>query len=71
MVDFNEQKNGAAIGSLLSPVIANLFMEAFEEVTIRGSEKKPKCWLRYMDDTFIIWPHGISSPTGLFDYLNK
>ncbi|KAJ8940458.1 hypothetical protein NQ318_007159 [Aromia moschata] len=37
--DFYEQKNGAAVGSPLSPVIANLFMEAFEEEAIRGSEK--------------------------------
>ncbi|KAJ8961652.1 hypothetical protein NQ318_021249 [Aromia moschata] len=47
-------------------------MEAFEEETIRGSasEKKPKCWIRYVDDTFIIWPHGISSLTVFFYYLN-
>ncbi|KAJ8941479.1 hypothetical protein NQ318_017864 [Aromia moschata] len=45
-------------------------MEAFEEQAIRGSEKKPKCWLRYVDDTFIIWPPGIYSLTVFFDYLN-
>ncbi|KAJ8954605.1 hypothetical protein NQ318_003137 [Aromia moschata] len=54
--NFYEQKNGAAIGSPLSPV--NLFIEAFEEEAIRSSDKKPKCWLRYVDETFIIWPHG-------------
>ncbi|KAJ8961870.1 hypothetical protein NQ318_021488, partial [Aromia moschata] len=61
--DFYEQKNGAAMGSPLSPVIANLFMEAFEEEAIRGKGL-------YVDYTFIIWPHGISSLTVFFDYLN-
>ncbi|KAJ8947675.1 hypothetical protein NQ318_009559 [Aromia moschata] len=45
-------------------------MEAFEEEAFSGSEKKPKCWRRYVDDTFIIWPHGTSSLTVFFDYLN-
>lgn len=29
-----EQKEGAAMGSLLSPVLANIFMEAFEKEAI-------------------------------------
>jgi hypothetical protein len=46
------------MGSLLSPVIANYFMEYFEEMALESATYKPLCWFRYVDDTFIIWPHG-------------
>ncbi|GJQ68853.1 hypothetical protein Trydic_g6053 [Trypoxylus dichotomus] len=54
--EFYEQATGAAIGSLLSPIIANIFMEAFELEAIESSRMKPKCWYRYVDNTFVIWP---------------
>ena len=50
-----EQLEGAAMGSPLSPIIANLFMESLEERAIESSPQKP---LRYVDDTFVVWPHG-------------
>ena len=31
---FNEQNRGAAMGSPISPIIANIFMEAFEQKAI-------------------------------------
>ncbi|GJQ81607.1 hypothetical protein Trydic_g9982 [Trypoxylus dichotomus] len=51
--EFYEQANGTAMGSPLSPVITNIFMEAFEHETIESSRMEPKCWY-----TFIILPHG-------------
>ena len=41
----------------LSPVIANFFMEDFEEKALNQATLKPTCWYRYVDDTFVIWPH--------------
>ena len=38
-----EQKSGAAMGSPLSPVIANLYMESFEKKALDTSEEKPSC----------------------------
>ena len=38
---FYEQKEGAAMGNPLSPVIANIFMEHFEEEAIRTAAVKP------------------------------
>jgi hypothetical protein len=51
------------MGSPLSPVIANFFMEEFEERALNQATLKPTCWYRYVDDTFVIWPHGEASLT--------
>ncbi|KAG8236204.1 hypothetical protein J437_LFUL016712 [Ladona fulva] len=52
------QEQGVAMGSPLSPAVANLFMEQFEEKALNAAKKKPKCYFRYVDDTFVVWPHG-------------
>ncbi|KAK4871974.1 hypothetical protein RN001_016098 [Aquatica leii] len=49
-----ENISGAAMGSPLSPVVANIFMESFETVPLESSILKPKVWFRYVDDTFIV-----------------
>ena len=55
--EFYEQTDGVAMGSPLSPVIANFFMEKFEHHILDTAPLKPKVWFRYMDDTFVIWSH--------------
>ena len=32
-------------------------MEYFEEMALGSTSLKPSMWLRYVDDTFILWPH--------------
>jgi hypothetical protein len=47
---FYEQIDGVAMGSPLSPVIANFYMEDFEEMALDQAPHKPLCWFCYMDD---------------------
>ncbi|XP_075924849.1 uncharacterized protein LOC142925636 [Petromyzon marinus] len=56
---FYKQNEGTPMGSPLSPVIANVFMEKFESDTIQTSTFRPSLWKRYVDDTFVICPHGL------------
>ena len=42
------------MGSSVSPVVANLCMEAIKELGINTSEIQPKVWRCYVDDSFCI-----------------
>ena len=46
------------MGSLLSPIVANILMEDLEMRALETSSCKPKMWLRYVDNVFAIWPYG-------------
>ena len=45
-----EQTDRVAMGSPLSPIVANLFMELFEEEALSLATDKPKFWVHYVDD---------------------
>ncbi|XP_037299336.1 uncharacterized protein LOC119190756 [Manduca sexta] len=44
------QMDGVAMGSPIAPVVANIFMEWFEERALSTTEDKPRFWWRYVDD---------------------
>ena len=46
------------MGSLLSLVVANFYMEKFEKLVITSALLKLRCWFWYIDDTFVVWSHG-------------
>ena len=50
---YYEQVHGAAMGSPISPLIANLFMEEFEAKALQ-TVPTSTLWLRLVDDTLVI-----------------
>jgi hypothetical protein len=69
--DVYEQTYGVSTGSPLSPIIANLFMEDLENNALNSSPFKPKYWNRFVDDNFVIWPHGWDKLDEFVTHLNK
>ena len=51
---FYEQVEGAAMGSPINPIVANLYMEYFKQKALSTATHPPRMWLRYVDDTFVI-----------------
>ena len=51
---YYEQVEGAAMGSPISPIVANLYTESFELRALNTSPNPPSMWKRFVDDTFVI-----------------
>ena len=68
---FYEQTHGAPMGSPLSPVMANLFMEEFEKKALATSTLKPGFWFRYVDDTLSSWAHGLENLHRFLEHINS
>ncbi|XP_054748098.1 uncharacterized protein LOC129253708 [Lytechinus pictus] len=48
-----------------------MFMEHFEETALQSATHKPKVWLRYVDDTFVVWQHGAEETSNFLQHLNS
>ena len=59
-----EQVYGTAMGSPVSVVVSNLYMEWLEQEAIRTAplDIKPRMWLRYVDDVWEIVKRGKVEP---------
>ena len=51
---FYEQIEGVAMGSPVSQIVANLFMEDFERKALTSAIHPPGAWYRFVDDTWVI-----------------
>ena len=68
--DIYRQKEGLVMSSPLSPVLANIYMEYFEEMPLGSTSLKLSLWLKRVDDTFILWPHQEDVQI-LLDHMNS
>ena len=62
------QVHGAAMGSPVSPIVCNLYMENFEQIALAKAENPPCWWKRYVDDTYIVLRK--DQVQNFTDYLN-
>ena len=67
--NYYEQTEGAAMGSPLSPIIANIYMEAFEKQAISTAQHPPIFWRRFVDDTFVVIQK--TKEDSFFNHLNS
>ena len=65
------QVKGTAMGTCMAPSYANLFMGNLEQKFLGTQLDKPSLWLRFIDDIFLLWPHGPDSLTNFLKQLNS
>jgi len=68
---FYEQTCGVAMGSPLSPIVANLFIENFKTKALATAQFRPQKWKRFDDDTCVIWSHGREKLDMFLNHLNS
>lgn len=59
------------MGSSLSPVVADFFMEAFKTSALQSAPLKPSFYWRDVDDTFLMWSHGETKLQEFVGFLNS
>lgn len=67
------QNEGLPMGSPLSPIIAEIYMNNLENkiVTEMDKEKKISNWIRYVDDILIIWEGSTEEFKNFTEQINK
>ena len=65
------QTRGCAMGSRFSPSYANLFLGLLEQSFLSSHPLTPTLWVRYIDDIFLLWPHGMDSLITFISSLNS
>ncbi len=69
--EFYVQTGGTAMGTKMAPSYANIFMSSFEDKFVYTYPLQATIWLRYIDDIFMIWPHGEDELNKFVTHLNS
>ena len=64
------QIGGTAMGTKVAPAYANTFMGWFEGTHVYTNRIQPLLWKRFIDDIFVIWPHGYEKLQLFIHHLN-
>ena len=53
-------------------MVANVYIEHLEEIVLQtaAAHLTYRLWLRYMDDTFVVWRHGQDELERFHEHLN-
>jgi hypothetical protein len=68
---FYQQKGNMSMGNILTPLVNNVFMKHFEDIPLDTADHKPAKWIRYVNDTFMVWPHGPARLQQFFHHLKN
>jgi Reverse transcriptase (RNA-dependent DNA polymerase) len=70
---FYIQENGLPMGSPLSPLMAEIFMNSFEIKILKDidKERRIKKWIRYVDDILIVWEGEVNEFKKFTEQLNN
>ena len=65
------QVGGTAMGTKAAPGFANCFMGDFEEQFVYPYRLQPLKYLRFLDDCFLIWQHGLEELEKFVKHMNS
>ena len=65
------QQQGTAMGTRMAPNYAIIFMHKIETKLLNKSRLKPKVFKRFIDDIFLIWPHGEDTLQEFLQMINS
>ena len=68
---FYRQVGSPAMGTIMAPSHAIIFMAALEERILRSCPSRPSVWWRYIDDVFVIWTHSEERLLEFISYLSQ
>jgi len=65
------QKTGTSMGRDWAPHYADIYMAKFEKEALLKCPLKPHTYYRYLDDIFMVWPHGEDAFIEFLNILNE
>ena len=66
------QIHGTSMGTPFAPNYANIFMAEIEKNILENppQNKRPTLWKRFIDDIFMVWPHGHTALHQFLEHIN-